>query len=52
MFSMLEIGEHSVSELARIVGLSNPRTRAIVSDLVSKGKLEAVGANKNRKGEV
>ena len=40
--------EHSVSELAKMVGLSDPRTRAIVSDLVSKGKLKACGANRNR----
>ena len=41
--------EHSVSELAEILGLSRPRTRAIVSSLVSQKKLTTIGANKNRK---
>ena len=40
--------EHSVSELAEILGLSRPRTRAIVSSLVSQKKLTTIGANKNR----
>ena len=41
--------EHSISELAEIVKLSPARTRAIVSNLVLKGKLVAFGANKNRR---
>ena len=41
--------KHSISELAEIVKLSPARTRAIVSDLVLKGKLVALGANKNRR---
>ncbi|MDY6397402.1 MAG: Lrp/AsnC family transcriptional regulator [Treponema sp.] len=40
--------EHSISELAEIVNLSPARTRAIVSNLVQKGKIVANGANKNR----
>ena len=40
--------EHSISELAEIVNLSPARTRAIVSNLVQKGKIIANGANKNR----
>ena len=40
--------EHTVSELAEILRLSPPRTRAIVSDLVSQKMLTAKGANKNR----
>ena len=39
---------HSISELAKIVGLSSTRTRAIVSNLVSKEIVIAIGANKNR----
>ena len=40
--------EHTVSEFAEILRLSLPRTRAIVSDLVSQKRLTAKGANKNR----
>lgn len=40
--------EHSISELANIVGLSPVRIIAVVADLVSKEKLTAKGANKNR----
>ncbi len=40
--------EHTISELAEIVKLSKPRTRAIVSSLVAKGKITIKGANKNR----
>ena len=40
--------EHSVSELAKIVGLSPARTRAITAELVSKGLISAIGANRNR----
>ena len=39
---------HSISELAKIVGLSSTRTRAIVSNLVSKEIVIPIGANKNR----
>ena len=40
--------EHSVSELAKVVGLSPARTRAIVAELVSKGLISPIGANRNR----
>ena len=40
--------EHSVYELAKIVGLSPARTRAVTAKLVSKGLISAIGANKNR----
>ena len=40
--------EHSVSELAKVVGLSPARTRAITAELVSKGLISAIGANRNR----
>ena len=40
--------EHSVSELAKVVGLSPARTRAIAAELVSKGLISAIGANRNR----
>ena len=40
--------EHTVSELAKVVGLSPARTRAIVTELVSKGLISAIGANRNR----
>ena len=43
-----DMKEHSISELSGIVGLSPARTRAIVADLVSKGKLIPIGANRNR----
>lgn len=40
--------EHSVSELAKIVKLSMPRTRMIISELVADGEIVSEGANKNR----
>lgn len=40
--------EHSVSELSKIVNLSMPRTRAIISELSESGKIIPLGANKNR----
>ena len=40
--------EHSVSELAKVVGLSPSRTRAIAGELVAKGVITALGANRNR----
>ena len=40
--------EHSISELAKAVGLSPSRTRAIAGELVAKGMITALGANRNR----
>lgn len=41
--------EHSISELSKLVNLSLARTRALVSNLVEKGQVVAIGANKNRR---